>query len=266
MSARRHATRVQPRRHEPSSEPGLFGRVCRLLARVLAVVVIGVSVFVLFWSLEKLVDYVNAQRVEMVRIEGELKQTPKEFIQQVVAPYAGLSFLRIDLDRLKSDMEAAPWVRAVSIQREWPDTLIVHMYEQQAIARWNRTALLNQFGEVFKPEDVASLPALALLEGPEGRELEVMQQYQKFSQVLLPLGLRLRALTLSSRGAWMMEMDNGVQVNVGKIEVVDRLQRFTRVLEGKLFGDFHDIKYIDLRYRNGIAVQRRNDETMISAR
>lgn len=266
MASRRYATRVQPRTAKKAGSQTL-ANLRRYFFRASSMVVISACVYGVFIVSEKLVDHVNTQRVERLRIEGELKRIDESYIQQVVSGYASQSFLRIDLTRLKADLEAAPWIREVAVQREWPDTLIVHITEQQAIARWNNNALLNQYGEIFIPAEVESQQALTLLEGPEGRSAEVMQQYQKFSQVLLPHGLRLSALSFSRRGAWQMQLDNGVVVNVGKTEVVERLQRFSRVLEGNLFNNFADIEYIDLRYRNGIAIQHPggDQDTRISA-
>ena len=266
MAGKRNATKVKPARTRKKTGESMSA-FFRSVLQVFVVIMISGCVYVIFLGTEKFVEYVNAQRVEKVRIEGELSQVDQSFIQQVVSAYAEHSFLRIDLETLKTDLEAGSWVREVSVKREWPETLTVHVTEQQPIARWNNNGLLNKYGQVFYPDNAMVFSELPLLEGPDEKEAEVMSQYQKLTQVLFPHGLRLASVTLSPRGAWRMTLDNGVQVNIGNAEVVARVQRFNRLIRGGLFRGFEDIEYIDLRYRSGIAVRHRTtgDETLISA-
>jgi len=72
---------------------------------------------------------------------------------------------------------------------------------------------------------------------------------------------------LSKRGSWELELNDRLGVIVGRVDVLERTQRFV---------DFHNvqnneqialIESVDLRYSNGIAVQNAEpDLTEIAAR
>ena len=57
------------------------------------------------------------------------------------------NFFTVDIDRVRASLEKLPWVRSVSIRREFPHGLSVQIEEHQALAHWNNAALVNQYGE-----------------------------------------------------------------------------------------------------------------------
>ena len=96
--------------------------------------------------------------------------------------------------------------------------------------------------------------ALPLLRGPEGEHRQVMEQYQVFSQLLLDAGLRIRELSLNERGSWSVVVNNGMVINIGREQVLPRLQRFVGFYDRYIDTQAETPEAIDLRYRNGIAV------------
>jgi cell division protein FtsQ len=98
-----------------------------------------------------------------------------------------------------------------------------------------------------------------LLNGPEGMERKVMEQYQVFSQMLSDTGLRVREITLSERGSWALRMDNDLLVSIGRNDVMDRLQRFVKFYERHLYAQVDSLAAIDLRYNNGISIRNKTD-------
>lgn len=199
----------------------------------------------------------EAQKIETVRIEGSMSQVSEAEVQRVMLPFMDESLIGIDLDQVKAALEAHPWIRRAGLRREWPHTLIVEVAEQVAIARWGKDSLLNQRGEIFRPPQAARLGMLPVLTGPDGSEEAVMEQYQKFSQLLYPLGLKVAALDMNSRGAWRLALENGVEIKVGKDQVIERMRRLAAFLDGHFLEGIAVLESIDLRYPNGIAVDRR---------
>ena len=167
----------------------------------------------------------------------------------------GIGFFRFDIKGLKHDLEGLPWVDEASISRLWPDSLSLHLKEQVAIAYWNREGLLNSKGEVFRPEYANEVVGAPNLFGPEGSQIRVMEQYQLFSKLLLPSGLRLSGLELSERGSWSLTVNKSMRIVAGRAKLIDRLERFIKLYErDDLSKNFRNSE-VDLRYENGIAVK-----------
>ena len=204
---------------------------------------------------------VNAQKIETVQIEGTLRYVSGEDIKEAVNRFASASLVTIDLASLKAELETQPWISQVNVRREWPDRLVIQVEEEQPIARWNASHLLNQQGQIFSPESAMDELQLPHLTGPEHSEQTVMLQYLQFNQLLYPLGVRIRNLALNDRSAWTMTLTNGAEVRLGRDHVLDRLRRLVVFLESDYGKEAVNIGSIDLRYRNGIAVAPRADVT-----
>jgi cell division protein FtsQ len=214
---------------------------------------------IVMWALDQPIETVSAsgrfQRVSPVDVEQAVKQRVRD---------SGL--VSVDLDAVRTAIEALPWVDKVSVSRAWPRGLAVEVVEQVAAARWGANGLLNTRGELFV-NDARHIPSeLAQLSGPEGTENVVAQRYLASQRRLAETGLRLTALRLDARGAWEMDLANGVSVRLGRRQVDERFERFVTTA-GKLVAQRpDDIVYIDMRYTNGFAVgwrsaaARRSDE------
>src|SRR5690606_33729919 len=132
----------------------------------------------------------------------------------------------------------------------WPDRLIINVEEEVAIARWGEHSLLNQQGMIFTPQEIDSLIQLPLLSGPVEDAKEVMEQYLEFNQLLYPLGVRIRDLTMNARGAWTLTLTNGIEVRLGREQELARLRRLVVFLQAMGPEKLNDVAALDLRYRN----------------
>jgi cell division protein FtsQ len=59
---------------------------------------------------------------------------------------------------------------------------------------------------------------------------------------------------LDERGAWELELANGVAVKLGRQAVVERLERFIRLASQLVAKRLAEINYVDMRYTNGFSV------------
>lgn len=208
-------------------------------------------------NMKTLVAYFN-RPVISVRMATPLLRVRENDVRQVLARFTAAGFFGMDVSSLKQALEADPWVEQAVIRRVWPDTLTVAIQEEVPIARWGESQLLNQYGAIFKPDDISSEQALPLLAGPEGAEEEMMQQYQMLSRMLLNTGLRIQVLELSIRGSWNLVFGNGVTVEIGREQVLERMQRFITLYDRHLHAQFDQVSTIDLRYRNGMAIKMKS--------
>jgi cell division protein FtsQ len=114
---------------------------------------------------------------------------------------------------------------------------------------------------VFEPEQRVDLPALPHFEGPDGYEQRVLLMYQQLQGMLKPLNLSVGSLQLDARRTWSVQLSNGLTVEIGRSNPVDRIARFVRVYPAILAAGSGQVMSVDLRYSNGFAVRWQQVDT-----
>ena len=194
------------------------------------------------------------QPVRRVVLEGSFQRVAIVEAEQVLRSRLRGGFVTANLDELRGAIEALAWVDRARVKRRWPDAIVVEVLEQLPAARWGDDGLLNTRGELFVTGARHLPPELPRLDGPAGTESLVAQRYLAIQGRLLDQGLRLAALRLDPRGAWEMDLTNGVTVRLGRNHVDRRMDRFIRVASQVIAGRAADIAHVDMRYSNGFAI------------
>lgn len=195
------------------------------------------------------------QPVERVDVSGRWQRVQALDVQKVVRGAVGhQGMVGVDLHAVSLAVRQNPWVDRASVARSWPRALRVHVVEQVPVARWGEAGLLNARGEVFV-RDSSHLPAeLPEFTGPPGNEARMTERYLAAQLRLDGVGLRLSRLRLDERGAWEMELDNGVLLRLGREQVDERFDRFIATAARIVATRAIEIRYVDLRYANGFAI------------
>jgi cell division protein FtsQ len=186
-----------------------------------------------------------------VRLDVPPQRAMPEDVLKVVRSEVNGNLFTVDIERLRQALEQLPWVRSVSIRREFPDRLTVQVEEHQVLARWNGSALVNTHGEVFEAYSEETLPAFI---GQDGDSFEIAQRYAEFGQTLAVLKLSVTQVALTPRHAWQLHLSNGMVLELGREEMEPRLARFVTVYPYSLAALEGSVRYVDLRYRNGFAL------------
>lgn len=192
--------------------------------------------------------------ITKVSVRGDLTYVDQQDVQARMAPFVEASFFKVDLDALRRDLEQMPWIAHVEARRIWPDEVMVRLDEQLPIARWGDESLLNNNGQAFAPEDLTRYEHLPQLYGPKRAQQRVMQQYQMLSQMLRPLGFSIARLELRERGSWFLTTKQGVELLLGRDQIIEKMRRFTAIYQQELAQESDRIARIDLRYANGLSV------------
>lgn len=192
--------------------------------------------------------------VQHVRVEGAFQRVSPPEIESAVTEIVRGGLASVDLDRIRERVEQIDWVDQAVVSRQWPDTIRVVVVEQVAAARWNDTGLLNARGELFIRNARFVPPELPLLQGPDGSESAVAQLYLEAQGRMVEAGLRLSGVRLDERGAWELQLGNGLIVRLGRAAVTERLDRFIRLASPMVAKRASDIRYVDMRYTNGFSV------------
>ena len=223
---------------------------------VLVAVTLGAlaTIILRFDPQEKLEQYTH-RPIKEVQLEGSFHYITSEDVQKSIEIYVKDSFLKLDLNHLKQQLELDPWVDSVTVARMWPDKLVVRVVEQQPIARWGKKGFLNMRGDIIEVEKTTKIQALPFLQGEDRYAREIMGQYLRMGKLLAQQDLLLNAVELDETRAWTLTLQNGLMVKLGRDRLWEKLQYLLAAKSGELGGKFHHIETVDMRYPSGFAVR-----------
>lgn len=249
------ASRVAPRKKIGEKFQGIL-RVLKLFF-VSLIVAAGLWSVIHLEPLEKLKKMTH-KPIYSVQIDGEFLYLSKEKAQNLVSSFIEDGRLKADLITIKNELEKNPWVDSVALSRKWPNTLKVHVSEQQPIARWGTKGFLNMKGDLIEVAQNQNLDELPLLSGEDRYAEEVMQQYLHYGKLLSQMGLNLASIELSNTKNWLVELDSGLLIKLGKDRTFEKLKQIKIAKDTVLSEDFDKVQAIDMRYHSGFAIEWRS--------
>lgn len=196
--------------------------------------------------------------VQVIDFSGDYQHIDITKLERLIRQAQPGSFFALDVNEVFELVESQSWVYRASVRKKWPNTLKIYLVEQQPVAKWNEDLLLNPYGDTFNDEGVTlSLPRLY---GPGGSEKTALEGYNAMHALIGTTDMAIDELSLSERFAWQVQLKNGIKLNLGRKEFIDRLQRFIDVYP-LLTQQEKAVKYVDLRYDTGVAVGWADDST-----
>ena len=194
--------------------------------------------------------------VQVIDFSGDYQHIDITKLERLIRKAQPGSFFALDVNEVFELVESQSWVYRASVRKKWPNTLKIYLVEQQPVAQWNEDLLLNPYGDTFNDEGVVlDLPRLY---GPGGSEKTALEGYNAMHALISTTDMTLSELSLSERFAWQVQLKNGIKLNLGRQEFIDRLQRFIDVYP-LLAQQEKAVKYVDLRYDTGVAVGWKDD-------
>lgn len=200
--------------------------------------------------------------IDRVSIAEAPTHVTQRQLEDVVRRELRGNFFTMDLEAARRAFARLPWVREAMVARRWPGTLEVHIVEHEAVAVWQIGGLVDRQGDVFEGASDAELPVFS---GPPGTSRLVAQRYAEVRRALLPVGLDPRAIELSPRHAWTIQIADGPRIDLGRAADLAPLQRFLAVYPQQVEPLMPRIGRIDLRYRNGFALGTRDGTPLLPA-
>ena len=242
-----------PRSQQPTLQQRFFEAASRHVRTLTGLLLVAVLVTTVLLGKQWLSDPWRFP-LSVVEVKGDFRYLDRQQLQVAVAPHATGGFFTVDVAAIRTAAEQLPWVYRASVKRIWPETLRLQIEEQQPVARWREQGFLNEQGEPFVPRATEMSLALPSLAGPDGLELKVLENFQRVSKTLAPLGITVTRMQLDNRRAWHLRLDDDVLLELGRADAWQRLQRFVRVYPSIFAGRMDDLQHVDLRYSNGFSV------------
>jgi cell division protein FtsQ len=195
--------------------------------------------------------------IRHVSVNGDFRFIDRARIEESMLPHLGTGYFMVNLPQIREELQRLPLVHEVTVRRAWPDRLLVYITEQVPVLRFGQDGYLNPYAEVFRPE--APLPGLdlPLVYGPPGSEKELLSDFDHFTEILDPAGLRIASLVLDGKHACRITLSNGTEVLLGRRDVERKLGLLARLLQTQWATERERMARIDMRYSNGVAVALR---------
>jgi len=193
--------------------------------------------------------------IRWLELNGSFDRVSAEQLRSGLIPLVNASFFSVDLGALRETAARNSWIAAVSVQKRWPDTVVVTIEEHVPVAHWNTGQLISTRGQAFKAAEADEIQGLPWLNGPEDQVALVLEHWLRFNSMLESAALEIDQLTLDQRGAWSLRLNRGTALQLGREDASERLERLMNSWETLMFE--HDLPpvLVDLRYTNGFAVR-----------
>ncbi|AIX74852.1 MAG: cell division protein FtsQ [Mixta calida] len=203
----------------------------------------------------------DASRLPLSRlvVTGKTHYTTNDDIRQAILSLgAPGTFMSQDVNVIQQQIERLPWIKQVSVRKQWPDELKIHLVEYVPVARWNDLHMVDAEGKSFSvPANHIGKETLPLLYGPEGNEQDVLDGYRQMSAVLAASKFSVKAASMTARHSWQLVTGDDVRIELGRSDNMKRLKRFIElwpVIQQQATADNKRVSYVDLRYDSGAAV------------
>lgn len=147
----------------------------------------------------------------------------------------------------KRRLENLPWVREASVQRRFPNTIVVNLTEREPIGflqQDRQLALVDENGTILAKDGLGRWAGLPVLIGEKAPQHA--PELMKLLSAHPELYRRVKAMTLINQRRWNLRLDNNVDVLLPEADMakalvrLDRAQSDSRLLE-------KDISSVDLR-------------------
>lgn len=185
-------------------------------------------------------------RLEDVVVEGRMR-TDKTQILKMLSLERGQPLLSINLPEAKEKLEKISWVKAVRVERRFPDTLFIRISEKEPVALWQsqlKTYLVDRDGELVEIKEAHKYKDLLLVVGHEaphevGRLLTLLEKFPEIKS-------RVTSATHLRAMRWDIKLDGKVDVKLPENEA-DRALAYLLNLESNHRLVNQDVISIDMR-------------------
>lgn len=261
--------RQSVRRHKKRSFLVPFYAVCRagirlLKASAFLTIIAAISISFLF-----LYHYLLTSpylRLEQVDVEGVDEEIKHELVH-MSGLNSDMSLMALNLNELKLKMEEHPWVRSVKLERRYPHTLIVQAEKEipSAVVVMDKLHYMNRWGEVFKEAGGSEKFDLPVVTGVGGeKKSESERQLSSAANIIKALESAKGLLSLDelseihiSKGEEMSLYFNHLMTEIKLMheDLPAKMEELKKVMEHLIgIGRIHQVKSIDLHYRDGVVV------------
>lgn len=127
----------------------------------------------------------------------------------------GEPLMHIDIQGIRTKLEALPWIRYAMVERLYPTTLRIHVIERKPVALWqyeNQLKLIDSTGFMIPETDLKPFSGLILLVGEDAPAhtdslMAILDRDTNISKMISS------AIRISKR-RWNIRLHNGIEIKL----------------------------------------------------
>lgn len=197
--------------------------------------------------------------IDQLKIKGKLRHLDPVQVEETVKRLQVGNFFSIELMQIKSAIERLQWVQNADVRREWPNTLMIHIDEHRPVMRWGKAQWITSSGQVISLPEELEFDSKVTLHGNEKDAQLILHTAVRWKRQFTGTGLELTAASLSGSHAWTLTLQDKLNQQtfdllLGRDDVEHRLARFQFLFAGRLKRPDLQLRRVDARYPDGLAV------------
>jgi cell division protein FtsQ len=193
--------------------------------------------------------------IEVVEVHGDLQQFNPHELEAVIKPFTTTNFFQVNIENLQAALQKIPGLGTAKVRRVWPNRLRIDLYNQDIVALWNQSNLLNIYGEIFPIPQGISVSVWPQFFGPTDKTIVMIDLYRRMNQLLRPLKLTIDKMYLKDDKSWIIILSSGTELQLGQKHILTRLKQFVKVYNKVFVRPKELASQVDLRYSQGMAIK-----------
>lgn len=157
--------------------------------------------------------------VQNVYAQGR-RAVPTQRILDALAVQRGAPILAVDLNVARERLESIDWIQSATVERRFPDTIMVRLIERQPLALWQhegKLALIDREGAAFGSQDVTRYAHLPLIVG-EGAPAAAPRLFDAMAAEPALFKRVVAAIWVGGR-RWNVRFDSGLEARLPEGDV-----------------------------------------------
>ena len=193
--------------------------------------------------------------LDEVQVTGR-SETSQEDVLNAIGARRGTPLLGIDIQATRERLTALPWVAAATVERRFPNKLVVQITEAEPLALWQRQQqlyLVNRDGKVIETDNLQKYAKLLVIVGDEapqhaGKLLEMLASEPDLQH-------QVTAAVFVGERRWNLRLNGNVDVKLPEEDPAGAWHRLAALQRQHQLLD-KDITIVDLRLPNQVVVRQ----------
>jgi cell division protein FtsQ len=190
-----------------------------------------------------------------VWVEGRGETAVADILAAVQAN-RGDPILAIDIDAVRQRLEDLPWIETASVERRFPDQLVVSVTEAAPMALWQRNQklyLVSRNGAVIETANLGKYAKLLIIVGEDAPKkaqglFDILAQEPE-------LRTHVTAAVLVGKRRWNIRMDNDVDVKLPESGALEAWRHFAELNRRNNLLE-KDVTVVDMRQPDRVVVRQ----------
>lgn len=218
----------------------------------LAYLVGGLAIAILGFSV---INYAinNWFVVENVIITGNIEHVDLKSLTLVAQEKIRDNLFTLDIEEIQDDFRHIPWVKHVTVMRDFPHSLLIGVDEYSAIARWGDEGLIASDGNVFNGNDAnKELPVFYVA---QPNVSEAISDLNMINSMLGKHNVHLTELNLYGFGITKFILSNQLKITICGSEIESQIVLLNKYWD-KLYELNPGLNYVNMCYKNAMAINQ----------